>query len=148
MTLQSRLQDKITTTFTRLNASGKNLGGREAVEMVIFAKTQAGNNPMKKTDPTVSEVGTPVNLVVIDLELGDIRRPVDGVLTHFGDARMEIACLVGETLLTRNQLLGKGLPAGQQLRYRIDGELYTIAPGQLRDSDGLTWKLILVGTPI
>lgn len=145
-TFQRRLQAKNSAVYKRLNTKGKNPGGRQPLQMETWASTQAGINPLKGT--TLALVtGSVVLLIPMDMRIGDAKRWNDEqkALARVGDADIEIACEdQSGNLLTREQLLGSELTTGQQLRYRLGDELYSLAPGTLYDNDGLSWKLALV----
>lgn len=146
---QAKLQLKLMRTFKKLNAAGKNLGGRLPLQLELWAKTQAGSNPAKAAGGSLALVDdSELALVPIKTKVGDAKRYIDGAVIRVGDADLEIAALAAdESPLTREQLLGIGLEAGQEIRYRLAGELYTIAAGTLDESDGLRFKMALVRVP-
>jgi len=144
MALVDRLQRTIQNKFAALNTRGVNLGGRLSVALQVYSASKAGSNPLKRTS-SFAPLGDPVNLVPIDLQIGQVQRWVDGALRVVGDASLEVARLdQDDNLLTREQLLGRGLEADQRLRYVIGGsDFYTVANGMLEDRDGLTWLMVL-----
>jgi len=145
-TFQRRLQTKISTKYKSLNAQSKNLGGRLPLQMEVWATTLAGTNPLKGSALALL-ADSEVLLIPIDERLGDAKRWSDELksLARVGDADIEIAAEdQSGSLLTREQLLGKDLMPGQQLRYKLGSDYYSIAPGTLADNDGLSWKLALV----
>ncbi|MEZ0375301.1 MAG: hypothetical protein ACAI44_39805, partial [Candidatus Sericytochromatia bacterium] len=126
--LLTEIQQLITDEFTALNAEGTNFGGREVLAMVTYQQPAAGlgGNPIRKSPTAATVVGTPLALVVLELELGEVRRWEGEAVITVGDARVEIARRVGSTPVTEDQLLGKGLPATQFRRYTLGGQLYTL----------------------
>ena len=146
MTFQSSLQTKIANTFKRLNTSGKNLGGRLALQYQIWDVTQAGTNPTKNTAVLTLVPASEIDLIPIDAKVGMVKRfdKDAGLSTYFGDASLEIAALdASGTALTQAQLMGKDLDSNQQARYLLGTELYTPVDANLNDDDGLTFRLVL-----
>lgn len=149
MTLESRMQSKISNIYLRVNSQGKNLGGRKALQLEIWYAAPAGNNPLKKTTTLAPVPGPALALVPIDTVIGDAKRWREEAVVRVGDVDLEIAPLdAAGNLLTREQLLGTDLAPGYQVRYRLGGELYTIAAGTLKDVDGLGFKLALERVPV
>lgn len=146
---QTKMQEKKATIYKRLNASGKNLGGRLPLQLQIWQTNQAGGNPLKKTSSLILVPDSGVNLIPIETRIGDAKRWIDDALTRVGDVDLEIAALdFNNNLLTRDQLLGIGLPSAQQLRYQLGTEQFTIAAGTLVDADGISFKMALVRVPV
>lgn len=149
MTLLDRARTITARQFKALNTKGINFGGREAVKMQVYARSAAGSNPMK-TSTAFAASGDPINLIPIDLEIGQVRDFKDGVLQVVGDARVEIAREdAAGNLLTMDRLLGKdlALEANKQLRYLIGNQAYTLADSRVKDLDGVTWQLTLQKVP-
>ena len=146
MSLQSNLQTKIASTFSRLNASGKNLGGRLALQLQVWERTQAGGNPTKGTADLALVPDSEVDLIPIDTKLGAVRRfdKEKESLSIVGDVSLEVAYLdANDNALTREQLLGQLLLPGQKLRYLLGDEYYSVLDASFADDDGLSFRLAL-----
>lgn len=149
MTLLDKARDIYTKQFKSLNAKGINFGGRESVKMQVYARSAAGNNPLKAS-AGFSPLGSPVELIPMGLELRRIRELQGGVLVDVGDARLEVARKdFSGNLLTMERLLGKdlALDGNKQLRYLIGSQAYTLAESNIQDLEGVTWLLTLQKVP-
>lgn len=147
MSLLELVQNIMAEQYSALNAKGINFGGREPVSMQIYTSTLAGSNPLKRSQAWQA-VGQPIGLISIDTVIGQVREWRDGSLQVVGDARLEIArkSAAGD-LLSIEQLQGVGLDSGQQLRYFIGQQAYTLAGASVTDEDGTAFRLTLAKVP-
>lgn len=143
----NELLDEIRATvqevYEDLTEGGVNFAARLPVYREIYATVKAGNNPYKKTEGSPQLVGEPELLTVQNLYIGDVTSYKDGAPRVVGDARVKIT----QGLHTKEQLLGKGLPDGQYLLYRIGADLYTAITGGVRDPNGIAWEITLKKEP-
>lgn len=141
MTDRNKLRDKINgtihRTFQKLTDKGINLAARVPVNRQVLALT--GRDKHKGIPGSLQPVGTPNELVVMDLVIGQVVQWNDGMSSVVGDAFFETP----QYEFTKGDLEGSALPEGQTLRYEIGGVFYTPINGGIRDVDGLTWRVTL-----
>lgn len=109
----------------------------------MYYKRTRGAAPLEASAWALDADRPALPLTIIDSQLGEVSRWSDRAEKQRGDAWLEIARHSGATELTFTILTGKGLPNEVKARYLINGELYHTTPGQVRDSDGVTWQLYL-----
>lgn len=141
MTDRNKLRDKINSklhsVFQKVTEKGINLAAREIVYREILSLS--GRDKFKGKPGTLEVLGTPDQLVVMDLVIGQVTQWNNGMAEVVGDAYFETP----QHEFTRADLDGSALPDGQQLRYKIGGVYYTPINGGIRDVDGLTWRVTL-----
>lgn len=146
MTVVSKIQSKLTKVYAKLNQRGVNSGGRLAAKLELWAPTATSTNKMKH-GALALVADSEVDLVPIEMRRGEIVRFDEklGAKKVVGDARLKIARhQPDDTPLNLDQLSGKGLEVGQELRVRLGDELYTVVRGGVEDpADGFSWFITL-----
>lgn len=141
MSDRNKLRDKITgvmdKTYKKLTDKGINPAARYPVHRQILALT--GRDKHKGISGSLEVVGEPDELVIMDLQIGQVTKWMDGANQVVGDAYFETP----QHEFARADLDGSALTREQSLRYEIDGVYYTPINGGIQDRDGLTWRVTL-----
>lgn len=135
------LRDQITgiihSTYENLTAQGINLAARYPVYLQALSLT--GRDKHKGIPGSLQPVGEPVELVVMDMKIGQVTQWREGANQVVGDAFIEVP----QHEISRADLDGSALRKDYAIRYEIDGVYYTPINGGVQDQDGLTWRVTL-----